>query len=1132
MAFVHGAALWLRNLVDETTFDLNFRVSAFSKSFGSDYNRITVELANNQASVVIFISTCGDIFRKSLSKDQVVEFDSVAMVDVDAGEACFPMFCFTSERRFPIENLKQNTTSSVCVVAFAGSNDCCSGTRLVEECFSTCRHALSYILDQLKFQEITGGFRALQSFCDSLVHNDCSEHRISASIVEKSIVVLKSTVQLPLTASFYKLAQVTFKELASAWISAKAVYQANKLDSKISFDCMPHPASLDALMKSLSEHASGFSSQKKISGMILNALAEGSNKQLHIAQKQDCHPSSHTMIRRKSVGSISTSLLSTGHATSTSEKDRRSSVARGRGRSTISGMAGVDLSELKRSSAKNFQKQIITTQARTSIELTRGLTSKNAPKPRILHEQRCALDGFGQDSAYLDHHHISSAVISCSQNILAMTIGSCLHCVEIIRGKQLFTKMILQKDMSDNLLIVQNCEYADTLCLMLNNGRLACIKKYVCSQDFKTDYAFEFTEFETYIDNCNFCSLLVHNDWLNICGSEGSQNVEYIRFKLESGNVIEKSGHGLPLGLSTSVTAIQFHLIDPKSLSPFILCGLCNSDVEMWGKVGDGDLYLMQCLRNRTSGLGAINSICSMGKDTIAVGHDGGYVNFWSIEISSKSASILDRQFSISPSADGLPRSFQTVSADKFSDDQHHFNSQLVVINEHCGDSAVLHAETGVLLHCFSLPLIPPHILYHFSGQSSEFITLVEFSILCVQDACLQHLKFQLLYVSYDQTPIPKNLAVLPGSQRSTCQAQVNGNTAGNRCKQSVDQLDGALLEQVDTNAARRARSLHNFESLDGASRESEESIARQFEPPDACDTQDGCNFMEAPLCQQSLAESQEKSSIQPKASGIMNQILFRRSSQEIRDNVTSRILSGSTETLGSVHGDNDANVASLWRTLRPSILLPTKFDLQLQQESPAKVHDDMHSESSQQNHRRLVPQTLLETMSQERDEPSMLASLTSCPQPQLTRATFRSTLPRKLLSSTRVQATQLQNAPNRQEHVKDYRSDQRTLFSAFAMENMKVANANQNDAIHGRRPNPLLIQSDIAAAKSRDFQLSLATSPTTCAQHEYDSISGVMPTRPNPLLGEDRQFSSSGFNDYQNIHKKPATSRLPKRLQ
>lgn len=1121
VGFIHGAAPWLRNLEHNTTLDMNLRISAFRKSSGSDNNRITVELANDQASVVMFISTCGDVFKKSLSQDQVAEFNSLAVLNATDGGPCFPMFHFDSDHRFRMGNfdLKQKT-SIVSIVVFAGANVCCSESRLVDECFITCKHAIAYILAQLKFQDAVGGFHALQTFCGSFAHDECVEHRVSPSATEKPFVFLKSTVQLPLSASFYTRAPVNFNEIASIWMSTKIICRTHKLESKISFDSMPHPASLDVLIKSLSEHASGFSGKKKASGMILNVLAETSNKQQFV-HRQDFQPSSHTMIRRKSIGNVTAGLLSAdGSATSTSPRDQRKTITRGRGKGSISGMAGVDLTEIRQSSGKTSQKQIITTQAKTSTELRKGLISKNAPKPRILKELQCTLDEFGQDSVF-DHHEITSAFMSCSQKILAFTMGTCLNFVEIAIGKHLHTKLILRKEMSANLLIVQICEYADTTFLVLSNGRLVCLKE--ASEDSEKYYTF--AEFETYIDNCNFCTVLIHRDWLNICGSEGSQIMDYVRFKLESGNVVESSGHGLPLGLSTSISALQFHVFDSKFLSPFVLCGLCNSDIEVWGKMADEDLYLMQCLRNRTSGLGAINSICSMGKDTIAVGHDGGYVHFWSIEISSKSVSSLDRQFSISPSSDGLPRSFQTISADKFSEDTHQLESQLFVLNEHCGDSALVHAETGVLLHTFSSPLFSPHILHRLSGQSSQFVTVFELSVLWMQGFCLHHAVFQLLYLSSDQTSISKNLACVPLGQARVSHVQVHGDTLESQRRKSMDQFG----VQSD---ARRGRSIHTSASMrcafDGpdepmARGDSSASVSIHISEPDDCDTQDDYDFSNCPFHERMPTS---------KASGIMSQILARRSSTgEFQGTASPSLRSGSTEHLESINAEDGEDGALAWQILRPLFPSPTKIDIQ--QESCETVRMSEHSDTPHQHTRTRVPQTLPKT---KLHGGVRLNTSSQSSHLQKTSATVGSTLPKKLHSSqfnspSHVHTWQIPNVENRHEHVDKTSSEHRKLLSAFNAKYIEEPTTSAESELQHRRPNPLIHQS-VFSPTSKYFQPSSGASSSMHTGHENDSFSVVMQLRPHPLLAADDRMSCSGLKEHHDVHKNSRSTRLPKSLQ
>jgi hypothetical protein len=518
--------------------------------------------------------------------------------------------------------------------------------------------------------------------------------------------------------------------------------------------------------------------------------------------------------------------------------------------------------------------------------LTKGLTSSKAPKLRILKEQKCLLPLFTQDLAS-DHQEVSSAVITCSQKFIIMTVGTCLHCVEIKIGKHLLTSSILKTEMSANLRIICCCEESEKVFLILSDGRLICFSD--CSKEFGMKY--ECTEFETCIDQCSVCSIFVHREWLNICGSEGSQNVDFVRFKLEAGNVIENSGHVLPLRLTSSATTIQFHLFDPNVIYPFILCGLCNSDIEIWGKSADEDLHAIQILRNRTSGLGAINSICSMGRDTIAVGHDGGYVHIWSIDITANSVSNLDRQFGVSPKSEGLPRCFQTVSADKFSEDKHQINSQLFVINEQYGNSVIMHAETGVILHTFSFPSFPPHILHMFSGQSNNFVTVFELSVLCMEGSCLRHWEFQLQYVSDDRMPVSKKMAA-----SAECQHRIPQNQVSMEYQESF--LEANIVGDQNT-------------LTDGPTSDND----RQFQIPEyLCDSSNNCHMKlpEFSAFQETASEVQQSSSMQSKSSGIMTKILARRSSPVFSHNETQKIHS-QTGNVAAIGTQDD----SAWKILR-----------------------------------------------------------------------------------------------------------------------------------------------------------------------------------------------------------------------
>jgi hypothetical protein len=1034
--------------------------------FGSDHNRITLELASSEASAVVFISTCGDVFKKTLSADNAAELDSVFLTDVAADDICFPMFRFTSERF--LMGKRVHNTSMVSAVAFAGANDCSSGTRLIDECFVTCKNALTYIISQLSYQHVTGGFVALQKFCDSFARDGCIEHNISATVIDKHFNRMKSTAEIPLTSSFFTHVPKTFTEIANAWALAKVVCRAQMLESKLSLDCMPHPASLDALIKSLSEHTSGIFGKKKASGLVLNVLAETSNK-LQSAQKQDSQPSSHTLIRRKSVGGMNIDLSSARSSISASGKDRRKTTMRGSSRSII-GIAGIDLTSMHQTSSKSSQKHFTTSQARTSIELTKGLINKKAPKSRILKERKCSLKESGHDLAF-DHQDISSAVILNSQKFLVLTAGTYLHCLEIEMGKQLRTETTLRQDMGANLCILQSFEDEQMIFLVMSNGRLFSIRQ----RSRESERECEFCEIETHIDNCNLCSLLVHRTWLNICGSEGNSNIDYVRFKLEMGSVIENSGHVLPLGLSSSVTAIQFHLFDPKNVFPFVLCGLCNSDIEIWGKNADDDLHLMQSLRNRTSGLGAINSICSMGIDIIATGHDGGYVHFWTIDISSNSASTLDRQFYISPGSEGLPRTFQTVSADKFPEDKHHTNSQLFVINEQFGDSAVIHAETGVLLHTFSLPSFSPSILHQFSGDFNKFVTFFEFSILFVQESSLIHLVFQLQYVSSGEASKTNKLAPSSDVYRRKSQIQFNSDSPISPRGLSEDIIEGVNTAYTDIHKAHHGHSVNNSESLKDTLGKVEVLTARrgssfpasiQISEADAPNSDEDCNHSWPSLDEQNISQLQQTSSELPKPSSIMNQILSRRSCPEIQQQPMVSSFN-SVETLNdTIAADGIHQVCAAQKIMRPLFLLPTKLDLQrLSQE---KDCDQQANELPNLRSRNL--RTHLETELQGREDcPFPGAKLASVTQRSLLepRSTKRSNLPKRIPAS----------------HVYD------------------VADMHKDPEI-------------ASSSKSTEYP---------------DSSSRAMQPWVRPPLRSGHQPLSLSFNDTLNVH---SGSRLPKRLQ
>jgi hypothetical protein len=1130
VAFIHGAAPWLRSLEDGTTFDVNLRVSAYSKNSGSDHNRITVELASDQASAVMFISTCGDVFKNSLSKNDVTEFDSVDLDNVAVDGASFPMFCFNSERsQADKSDLSKTNEPNLYVVAFAGANDCCSGTRLINEFLIACRHALSYICTQSRFQVVVGGFHSLQNFCHSFLHDDCTEHRISPSSTEMSFSCLKSTVQLPLPASFYTHNPVTFNQIASIWISARIASRAYFLDSKFSLESMPHPASLDALMKGLSEHSSGIFGSKKASGTLLNVLAETSNKR-QIVQKQDLQSTSHTMIRRKSVGGTNASMLSPRVSTSTSKTDRRTTMMKGS--SIITGMPNIDFTDVRQSFASAFQKQFITRQSRTSIQLTKGLTNKNAPKLRILTEQKCAFTNFAQDFIS-GSQEISSAVISISQKFIILTIGTYLHCVEIELVNHLHTKSIFQKNMLSRVRILCSCEDSTTIFLAMSDGRLICFKD--CCQENGTGY--ECSEFETCIDQCSVCSLLVHREWINICGSEGSQNVDYVRFKLESGSVIANSGHGFPLRLSSSVTAVQFHLFDHKVLCPFVFCGLCNSDIEIWGKIADEDFYLMQCLQNRTSGLGAINSICSVGKDTIAVGHDGGYIHFWSIEISSNSASYLDRQFSISSGSEGLPHSFHIVSTDKFSEDRHQNASQLFVVNEHHGNSVILHSETGVLLHTFSVPLFPPHILHQFSGQSNPFVTVFELCALCIEGSCLRRLVFQLQYVSSDQTSLPTILATSANIQRGNSQVHSLGNFDHEQLSEA--KFDGDQIVRTFTPTHCDGRHFSTSESFYDSSKEFSMPMAsRNYLSSATASSANDFNLKLAELSSsQCLPELLHTESAQPKASGIMIQLLSRRSCQDDQDSSTTSMIQTESANI-FVTQDKKLDTTSCI-ILRPQTRLPAKLVLQ---PGSSETEFEQHLILPHQLHQGRVPRSHLPTKSKESDEPGLhganLVSTSSYPHFHSPRGPCISNLPKKMPSPefydpTRVRLLPTASNPIGRIHATG--SDLRPSFASYHAQDTEIITAIQNDTLHSHRPHPLLVNFDPLTfnLRSRKGLLSLADPLLKYNQCDLDSNGGISSSDSQSLLRAVHQPSSASIGElHVGSQSVRLRGRLPKKLQ
>jgi hypothetical protein len=925
VSFVHGVATWLRNLEGETTFDANVRVSAHSKTSGSDYNRITVEFASVQASVVMFISTCGDVFKKMLPKQQEAEFESVSLVNLSTDEGYFPMFRFSSNH-FPISG-KISSTSTVSVVAFAGSIDGCLGTRLIDECFLACRHSLQYILTHAKFQPVTGGFHALQSFCNTFVRDHCAEHRVTPCTVEKTAFHMHSRVQIPLSETFYYLPLATFSGIVAGWSSAKTKCRSYLLDSKLSLDSMPHPVSLDELFKTLREQAvPGFFGKKTSNGTMLNVLAENSNKQRQIIQIQDAQNASHTIIRRKSTVTNSNSLHVATPMFSASKHKGQKTIAKGRG--GINEMLNIDSKDLSQSSGNIFHKLFITAQAKFSAELTKALTSKNAPKARVLKEEKCMLTDCGLERVP-EHREISSIVVACSQKFIVLTIGTYLQCVEIEMNRTFQIKSKFEQDMTCNLQILNICEDSNSIFLLLSDGRLICLRIL----DKKSGVEYRCTEFQTHIENCSMCSLIVHHEWINICGSEGSSSVDFVRFKLESSNVVENSGHVVPLHLSASVTAVHFHICNPKVLCPFIFCGLCTSEIEIWGNSSEQDFHLMQCLRNRTSGLGAVNSFCSMGQNNIAVGHEGGYVHFWLLDFSISSSSSLDRQFGLSQSSEGFPTSFQSISADKFAGDQHVMNSQLFVINEQYGDSFIMHAETGVLLHKFSRPSVPPHILHHFSGQFNEFITFFELSILHIQGSCLHHLVFQLQYVSSDQGSKSFDLAVSTLRQRRNSQHQVVSDVKQVQRTIPSDPTEHPLIDFTGIRNGYGGNAFDyskHHESIRDVSNEHNKSSARlfsshsNFTPPTNLLTSDGDDNLSE---KQNISTSSKLlTSMRPKASGIMDQILSRRSNPSNRAEI---ICTEPSHVVDFTDDNISADCAVGQTVILPLTPLPTKFDSQ-----------------------------------------------------------------------------------------------------------------------------------------------------------------------------------------------------------
>jgi hypothetical protein len=1085
VAFIHGVAPWLRSLEHETTFDGNIRVSAFRKSSVSDNDRITLEIASDQASFVMFISTCGDVFKTSLSKDHGAAFDSVPVENIAFDERSFPMFQFNSEH---FKLTERRYTSTVSIVVFAGANECYSGTRLVDECFDTCRNALSYVFAQLDLQQPTGGFHALQSFCDSFRIDDCIQHRICAAMNQKSAICLKPTVQLPLTLSFYEFPVAIFSEIAAIWISAKRDLQTYMLDSKLSLDCMPHPVSLDALIKSLSEHASGFSGKKKATGMVLNVLADTSNKQLN-GPKQDSRGSSHTMIRRKSTVSIP---FAAKPAPPAAFGHRKSTVVLKR--ASISMGAGGGFPDMKQATSTTHQKQIITSHARASIELTKGLTNTNAPKTRILKEQKCMLMDFGLVSAsYLQE--ISSVAVSASQNFMVLTIGTCMHFVQVQIEKRLQTKSMGHKNMSANLCILQSCETADTMFLILSNGRLACLRRIVGEVGEEVICI----EIETYIGCCNLCSIYVQNEWLNICGSEGSQNIDYVRFKLENDCVVENSGHGVPLQLSTSVTAIRLHSFDPKALCPLILCGLCNSEVEVWGKTTGEDVHPMQSLRNRTSGLGAVNSICIMGQDTVAIGHDGGYVHIWSIKTSSNSTSCLDRQYWISPSSVGLPRSFHNVSADTFAEDNHSRNSQVFVINEQNVESVIMHAETGVSLHRFSLPNLPsfpPHILQKASGQYSEIVTIVELSVLCIQGPYLHHETTQLQFIISKQS---SHLVANLGSRRKMSQVDAAVRPFSNHVSESThDELSVSGM----TSAQRDSKAL---------------ALNDQFEPGAPDDEVDVCSPSIAFVDKLCESETQKKSTVQAKASCIMNQILSRR---YCHDSATRGVGSPKIDLLDDTSSEKDPVITSTWRIVRPLIPLPTKFDLE---RTSHELEPGEHSGAPHHHHDNHIAQTSFNSESQENDDETSHGLWLTPLSPHLmpVEAILRSKLPKKM--SSQLQSPIDLHKPN---HT-GLKTPIGSKMPTYDVKKNEDTVEFRNEQRQGRRPNPLLFIDEAASsARFGDLKPSLAASSS-----QHDSISDEKPLRAHPLLAKE-QFTSSSAKELNAVRSRSGIGRLPKRLQ
>jgi hypothetical protein len=322
-----------------------------------------------------------------------------------------------------------------------------------------------------------------------------------------------------------------------------------------------------------------------------------------------------------------------------------------------------------------------------------------------------------------------------------------------------------------------------------------------------------------------------------------------------------------------------------------------------------------------------------MGQNNIAVGHEGGYVHFWLLDFSISSSSSLDRQFGLSQSSEGFPTSFQSISADKFAGDQHVMNSQLFVINEQYGDSFIMHAETGVLLHKFSRPSVPPHILHHFSGQFNEFITFFELSILHIQGSCLHHLVFQLQYVSSDQGSKSFDLAVSTLRQRRNSQHQVVSDVKQVQRTIPSDPTEHPLIDFTGIRNGYGGNAFDyskHHESIRNVSNEHNKSSARlfsshsDFTPPTNLLTSDGDDNLSE---KQNISTSSKLlTSMRPKASGIMDQILSRRSNPSNRAEI---ICTEPSHVVDFTDDNISADCAVGQTVILPLTPLPTKFDSQ-----------------------------------------------------------------------------------------------------------------------------------------------------------------------------------------------------------